>query len=141
MATCDATHISNPASLVMNQTYTKMSNCFIILLPRLSENILLSKSLIMIQFSQTALFFLKNESSIKKAFNQSWRISNVPFWPKPNMPKSMLFWTFPGLAPFIILLTNLEWLWSYKNSWGSLHTKFIILEVKSRFTCVEPNLY
>ena len=45
LESCEATHIksllyykSSPVLLVVNQTYIKMRNCFIILFPQLSEN-------------------------------------------------------------------------------------------------------
>ena len=30
---------------------------------------------------------------------------------------------------------------SFGNSWGNSYTKFIVLNIKSRFTCSESNLY
>ena len=66
---------------------------FIILFPRLTEK----------KVSFALYFFNNNDSNFisnpifsekwnfyqKSASKQSWRLSNIPFWHKPNMPKSI----------------------------------------------------
>ena len=44
---------------------------------------------------------------------------------------------FPDISSFPKILSFK----SFGNSWGKSYTKFIILEIKSRFTCGESNLY
>ena len=60
-----------------------------------------------------SLIFLKNWKFYqKRAFNQRRSLSNVPFWPAPNMPKR-IYWKLLNLARFIIVLKKLEGLWSH----------------------------
>ena len=75
---------SSPTLVVVNQSYTKMWNSFIILFSR--HFFLCSLSLILIQVSEITLFLPEKKSYLKKSTSeQNWRLSNVPFWPNLNM--------------------------------------------------------
>ena len=50
---------------------------------------------------------------------------------------STQFWDFPNISQF----PKIQSLQAFSNSWGDSYTNFTVLEIDSRFTWSELNLY
>ena len=104
-----------------NRTCTKKLQSSKILRPGLSEIFFCSLHVQWrFKFPKKVLIWLKKISSIKKTTKkQSWKISEVKFWPKPNMQnclnKSIKFGTLTQLTCFMFLIKMVKMLWSYKK--------------------------
>ena len=107
---------------MLNRTYTKISKCFAVLCPRLSETFLFSVNI----FDNNSSYWNYLQLCLKKFYqknttSQSWKGSNAAFWSKPNRKKSKCsqeatqFRTFGQCTHIIFALKLWERLWSFKR--------------------------